>query len=592
MFTRSKYKTVHPEETIQHVQALLEKAGIKTNLQKINTIGDEVTYRLTITNGDLWKFNIGTNGKGMTEQYAIASAYGEMMERLENKFLFRENLLYATDHYLNQHIEMSWAQQVRKKKLNLSFQYFPYEQELTISRNRMENEIIPNFFPSYKDKIKLADESYTSIYAPYKDVYSNNTVLLPIEYIRAICGSNGLCAGNSREEALIQGLNEICERYVLAHLFYEPHHMPRISLEEFKGHAVYEHLKLLEKDLKVILCDCSLGIGLPVIGLLLVDQNEGTFAFKLGADFNIVTALERCYTEIFQGKDARSQVFKHYRTSINDYAAQFYASFLTGTGDTPNHVLYDPKLPSKFPHHDFKTFEEELDYFVQFFKDMGTHVYVADNSFLGFPAYSIYVPGFSELDLRLYDFEKMLRLKRYKYTHVNPLLHIPKAIENQKIDEIIDLLGSVIDTRLQLQKWNIAPSAQLLNQLLGTYVYAYLKDYNSAMKQLAGILDMFNGHSPIPTDLRCLYDVLSNIEKGEPMEALELLYSSSRVHTILQQLNDVAAYFGSLPMPRCFDCQECPIKDTCYIDQVIAFEKNLQQYQLAFMSQTEEQSMR
>ena len=155
MFTRSKYKTVRPEETIQHVQALLEKAGIKTNLQKINTIGDEVTYRLTITNGDLWKFNIGTNGKGMTEQYAIASAYGEMMERLENKFLFRENLLYATDHYLNQHIEMSWAQQVRKKKLNLSFQYFPYEQELTISRNRMENEIIPNFFPSYKDKIKL-----------------------------------------------------------------------------------------------------------------------------------------------------------------------------------------------------------------------------------------------------------------------------------------------------------------------------------------------------------------------------------------------------------------------------------------------------
>ena len=112
------------------------------------------------------------------------------------------------------------------------------------------------------------------------------------------------------------------------------------------------------------------------------------------------------------------------------------------------------------------------------------------------------------------------------------------------------------------------------------------------MKQLAGILDMFNGHSPIPTDLRCLYDVLSNKEKGEPMEALELLYSSSRVHTILQQLNDVAAYFGSLPMPRCFDCQECPIKDTCYIDQVIAFEKNLQQYQLAFMSQTEEQSMR
>lgn len=586
MYTRSKYKTARPEETIQQVQQLLKQAGIDVKMQKINTIGDEITYRLTITNGELGRFNIGTNGKGMTEPYAIASAYGEMMERLENKFLFRENLIYATDHYLDQHAEKSWTKQIREKGYNLSFQYFPDEQEFTISQERMLNEIVPTFFPSYIGRLHLTDCTYTSIYAPYQEVESHQITLVPIEYIRAICGSNGLCAGNSREEAIIQGLNEICERYVLSHLYYEAHDLPRISLEEFKGHGVYERLKLLEKELKVIVCDCSFGIGLPVIGLLLVDQSEGTFAFKLGADFNIITALERCYTEIFQGKETRSQIFKHYHADILNNAAQFYASFLTGTGDTPNDVLHDPLKPSLFPHHDFATYEEEYDYFIHFFKNLGTHVYIRDNSFLGFPAYSIYIPGFSELDLRLFDFEKMLRLKRYKYAHLNPLLHLPKAFENEQTDEIIDLLGSIIDARLQLQKWNIAPSAQLMNQLLGTYTYAFLKDYNAAKKQLSELLDMFVGQSPIPIDLRCMYDVLSVLEEGGTMDALELLYSSERVQTILHQLNDVISYLWSLPVPHCFECQECPIKETCYMDQVIALEKTLQKQQSAWMSRT------
>ena len=50
-------------------------------------------------NDGLGNFNIGTNGKGMNELYAKANAYGEFMERLQNKALFRTNLKYATKNY-------------------------------------------------------------------------------------------------------------------------------------------------------------------------------------------------------------------------------------------------------------------------------------------------------------------------------------------------------------------------------------------------------------------------------------------------------------------------------------------------------------
>lgn len=40
---------------------------------------------------------IGTNGKGVTKEYALASAYAEFMERLQSNFLLKSSFLNKED---------------------------------------------------------------------------------------------------------------------------------------------------------------------------------------------------------------------------------------------------------------------------------------------------------------------------------------------------------------------------------------------------------------------------------------------------------------------------------------------------------------
>lgn len=102
-----QYKNRKPEETIAIIQELLEnKLGINTYerlFQERNGLFH--SCRIVLDNGSwLRTINIGTNGKGMTEAYSKASAYGELMERIQNYALLRF-ANFATHAYLGKHKE-------------------------------------------------------------------------------------------------------------------------------------------------------------------------------------------------------------------------------------------------------------------------------------------------------------------------------------------------------------------------------------------------------------------------------------------------------------------------------------------------------
>lgn len=579
MLTRSKYKTELPSDTIAKAKDVLESVGIKTELKKISVLANGISCRLVVVNQGLQDFNIGTNGKGMNEEYAMASAYGEMMERLQNKYLFRENQLFATARFIKRNPSQFGSSLNKQGKIH-AFQYFPDEEELSFNKDEFERSVIQKFFPSYVNKLNLIDPVYTSLFAPFVDYTTGLCELFPIEYYRAIAGSNGLCAGNSKEEAIVQGLNEICERYVLMRLYTKQESLPRIALDLFEGHNIYYKLKELESKYKVIICDCSLGEELPVIGLLLINNKDGSYAFKLGGDYNMITALERCYTEIFQGKSDSSQVFKQYTAEDPLNAIDFHDALFTGTGNTPHCVLRDPHSSSCYPHVDFDNYKDELSFFITYFQKKGLHVYIKDNSFLGFPAYSIYIPGFSEIDTCLFDVNKMLRKKQRKYSVPNVLLNLSEAFDNHMYDELIDELGS--DYMLHLQKWNTAPSAHLLGELLGTFIYASKGDYNSAEQQLKKVIECFDGQKEIPVDIQCTYNVLKLLEEERSLDDARIVYGEDMVDNVLNNLLNTSDYFKSLPIPTCFNCDRCKIALYCHMDEIIAIEGRLQNKQLQF----------
>lgn len=75
MLTRSKYKSVSLADTISKIKFILSLIGIEVQSKIITNDNLNYSCRLQICSYGLDKFNIGSNGKGMSEDYALASAY-------------------------------------------------------------------------------------------------------------------------------------------------------------------------------------------------------------------------------------------------------------------------------------------------------------------------------------------------------------------------------------------------------------------------------------------------------------------------------------------------------------------------------------
>lgn len=84
---KKKYKACPPRETIDRIKAILSKVGIEIK-EVINDGEFFHSAHLHISNEGLSVFNLIVNGKGMTSDYALASAYGELMERIQSGILF------------------------------------------------------------------------------------------------------------------------------------------------------------------------------------------------------------------------------------------------------------------------------------------------------------------------------------------------------------------------------------------------------------------------------------------------------------------------------------------------------------------------
>ena len=85
-----KYKDDLPENTINRIKKKLIDLGIHTTEQYYSCEDLVYSCRINIDAPSLRSLNVGTNGKGMDKSYSLASGYGELMERMQNKMLLFE----------------------------------------------------------------------------------------------------------------------------------------------------------------------------------------------------------------------------------------------------------------------------------------------------------------------------------------------------------------------------------------------------------------------------------------------------------------------------------------------------------------------
>ena len=456
-----QYKNRKPEDTIALIQDILRvKLGIGTferNFEERNGLFH--SCRIILDN-DSWlrSANIGTNGKGMTEAYSRASAHGELMERIQNGTLLRI-LYFGSKQFLEKNKEKYavFYERVNQNDAVLPYLY-THDEIITDNNLRLKESINKYVCTADNQRLYELTKDKEHYYIPYYNVLEGVVEPIPYDIIFNNISTNGLCAGNTSKEALIEGLSEVLERYIIRKIYYDNLSLPKIPRSYFEGNEILNRIEELEKQEKysIDIVDCSLGVGIPAVGVVVITENKSEYQFHMGVDPSPITALERSLTELFQGRsEIRFKQFEQkFQERLNtDLTLKEREMHKTNSSSIGNYPL---AFFSETPSYMFTGFNNEMGHsddqdillMVDLVKRMGFKLYVRDNSFLGFPAYSIYIPGMSEIHNihSLNYFESTYG----KYESIFLKSHHLRSISRQEERELLELLEANLDNPAML----------------------------------------------------------------------------------------------------------------------------------------------
>ena len=386
------FKDCDVNDTILKIKQTLEYIGIGVTERLIKQNVSGLPYSARIQLNDNIGYSFGTNGKGTTPQTALASGYAEFMERLQNQracyILFsNEKFLYSPNEKI-----------VSIKELKPISKFFgSYEKLIEINKlSKFYENLTYNF-----------DSDNKSVVVPFYSVKENKIVYLPIFSV-LFNDSTGMCAGNTPQEALVQGLSEICERYSQDQVLLNQVVMPDLPSDILKKYKKLEKIKnLIENNgYEVIIKDASLGKGLPVISTIFRNKTENFIIIQFGSHPSLPVAIERCFTEFIQGFDIKDLnktfFYKNETSSKKIYLEElnYRVRELTIRFKENNFVqfLFKNKAKYQFSNSTFVddntkySNQELLNFMYNKVRTISKDIFILDVSFLEFPAYYIFIP--------------------------------------------------------------------------------------------------------------------------------------------------------------------------------------------------------
>ena len=336
-----------------------------------------------------------SNGKGASQKAALASALGEYFERLSTNYFF-------TDFYLGQQIANGDFVHYPSEK------WFPIEDEDLLPNGILDPFLLDFYDPAQELTPNLLIDLQSGngergiVALPYLRQSDQQTVYIPQAIINNLYVSNGMSAGNSKNEARVQGLSEVFERYVKNRIIAEAISLPEIPMEVMARYpSIQASINKLEQEgFPSYAFDASLGGQYPVICVVLLNPQNGTCFASFGAHPNFQVALERTVTELLQGRSLKDlDVFSP--PSFNNQDVAEHANLETHFIDSSGLISWDLfKQEADYPFVDWNfsgTTQQEYDNLMAIFQEEQKEVYIMDYNHLGVYACRIIVPGMSDI---------------------------------------------------------------------------------------------------------------------------------------------------------------------------------------------------
>lgn len=566
-----KYKIVPAEQTIYKIRKILQDLGLL--LYESHILHENLySCRVSIGNKGLIPLNIGTNGKGRTFEYSLASGYAEFMERLQNNLLLNTKKMLTNKTY-NVHSLIG----------NNADKNFSYSSDET--NVKMENidvsfytdlEKMCGFGNVSEVKDLINKSNYETLFIPFFDVNKRKLINLPINILLLLTGSNGMASGNSPKEAMLQAICEIFERYVISEIYWKELTPPSIPLSIFKHSEIGKILIKYREDTnnELIIKDCSLGLGIPALGLIIIDKKNYAYNFKIGVDFVPTIALERCFTEIHQGRETFQKLpYSFIKTKNLHGKEQFVAEdnlmkiFVNGTGLWPISIM-DETESYKYGSLDpllGETNVYDLNYSLSLIKKFGYNIYIRKNSVLGFPAYYIVVPGMSQIIKRdpfKSDFKHSINDLKY----INTLGRINHETAEKILNAIEDNYTAMKKNNFDMKRifvFNVNMDINDLSvEILATLLSLYLEKYELGITYLEKYLENKDRQEYVYY-YACLFYLKEKVNGTDAKSLTRRLYSKELAEEIIHDLSSPQDIFQYYKLPNCPFCEKCQLNNDC-----------------------------
>ncbi len=280
-YTYDQDKAVSPQETVATVKERFRDAGLDILKQtvRIDSGRLDIPVYISICGADAVQ-TIGNKkqmGKGATPDQAEASALMELNER------------YSFFSFLK----------------NRNFQQAAYD-DLTDPKMEFERILQSVHHPAEDaDRAFKVFRNLPLSWTWGKNLSRGEDVLIPISWFYEINQFNGPAAGNTLEEAVVQGTCEVVERHVCEEVSSRKLVMPSIAPQSVKDEVAVALLeKFYRNGIILYLKDFTSGMGIPTVGALAWDPksfpHRSEIVFTAGTATDPAKALIRALTEVAQ----------------------------------------------------------------------------------------------------------------------------------------------------------------------------------------------------------------------------------------------------------------------------------------------------
>jgi ribosomal protein S12 methylthiotransferase accessory factor len=559
-------KECKPQHTVEALKHIFKELHINTRIT--NEVNNIMCHSTRLEIEDIP--GIGANGKGINLDYSHASAYAELVERLQSGFL------------LNSYYPMK---RDRSKDIDLKETVRVYRAHLGHYVHSLDDDQLAGFLMENTEFIYMHD---------YVDMLNKERIQLPDAFISCICGSNGLASGNSFEEACVQGIGEIFERYVSRQVFYDSDiafTCETLNEEYYMRTKSYGMIREIEKKgYTVVVKDCSMGGVLPVLAVIVLNASRSKYTVRFGSDIDFDICLQRCLTETFQGFDISLNYKMHMRSFENDYIefwnlknadVEFYKNILNGKGKIPRSFFagaikaYDgrPLSPWLVDHI---SNSEVMDKYLEIIRRLGLNLYLKDFSSMGFHTVRLFIPEISGIVFSTI-FDVMS-----SYTHINALRKsIFTATENSDASHLLLSIENCLKLKFFSDDYSYEKFIGILTNydsdslykrsmhFYASMVCLYLNEYNKAEYYL--MQDQYLRK----TDQRKNYleiMVLEAVHNAVPKAQLSEYFKNTLTPKEIQHVENLYNSYslckdGLLGIRNCGNCNICIIQKNCLYPQ-------------------------